>query len=240
MKIVRESLNESLAALNEGVVVSPKDWDRMLDLVLKGDDGETAAKLIKDKNKAIARFVAGLKLSNAPFTYDPNNRWRPFGSVPFEDLGKKAMEMGATADEIQSVFDATEVPQSVIEKQTQRAGKKLIDRFVGAISKSILDAGADITFLPHNGYAITGEGRDAMDRNGRKWTIGYKSEITLPNGTKLPFNFDAITDEGDGPTSYVIDHTSDSIFRRYISRERIGKNELIASLRTIFVLNDKT
>lgn len=229
MKIVRESLNESLETLNEGVVVSPKDWDRMLDLVLKGDDGDTAAKLIKDKNKAIARFVAGLKLSNDPFYYDGSDRWSPFGRVHFVELGKKALQMGATGEEIQSVYDATEVPQSVIEKQTQRAGKKLRDRFVGSLSKAILDAGGDITFLPHNGYAITGEGKDAMDRNGRKWTIGYKSEVDLGNGKKLPFNFDAITDEGGGGSSYVVDYSSAPVFKP--GWNRVGIQFLIGVVR---------
>jgi hypothetical protein len=29
--------------------------------------------------------------------------------------------------------------------------------------------GLDIIYLPHNGYAITIVGKDAMDRNGRKY-----------------------------------------------------------------------
>lgn len=227
IKLVTESLE--FININEGV--SPKDWDRMLDLVLKGDDGETAAKLIGDKNKAISRFVCGLKLSNAPFTYNPDDRWRPFGySMPFTDLGKKAIALGATADEIQKVYDETEVPQNVLDKQNQRAGKKLKDRFVGSISKAVLDAGFDITYLPHNGRAITMEGKDAMSRNGRKWTIGYKAEIDL-GGKKVPFVFDAITDEGDGPTSYVIDNSSDSIFRSISNWKRYGKNEFISLLK---------
>jgi len=225
MKIVRESLNESL---NEAV--AQKDWDRMLDLVLKGDEGETAAKLIGDKNKAISRFVAGLKLSNAPFSFNPDDKWHPFGySVPFSELGKKALALGASGDEIQNVYDTTEVPQNVLDKQAQRAGKKLRDRFVGSISKAILDAGFDITYLPHNGYAITGEGQDAMSRNGRKWTIGYKAEINL-GSKKVRLIFDAITDEGDGPTSYVIDYSSDKMFNP--NWQRIGKNDFISKIRT--------
>lgn len=41
-----------------------------------------------------------------------------------------------------------------------------------------------------------------MARNGRKWTIGYKAEINLGNKT-VQLDFDAITDEGGGPTSYI-------------------------------------
>ena len=223
MKLVKESLNESFA-LNEAI--SPKDWDRMLDLVLKGDEGETAAKLIGDKNKAISRFVCGLKLANCPPDY--NEGWKEYRGS-FSALGDKALTLGATPKEIQNIYDSTEVPQNIIEKQTQRAGKKLRNRFVGSISKAVLDAGLDITYLPHNGYAITMEGKDAMSRNGRKWTIGYKAEIDLGD-KKVPLIFDAITDEGDGPTYYVIDHSSDPMFRA--GWGRIGKNEFIAGIRS--------
>ena len=223
-KLVRENLFESLS-LNEGVVVAPKDWDRMLDLVLKGDDGDTAAKLIKDKNKAIARFVAGLKLKNQPLSYD--ERWKEFRGY-FSPLGDKALSLGATIEEIQNVYDETTVPQNVLEKQSQRSNKKLKDRFVGSISKAILDAGGDITFLPYNGYAMTPTGKDAMSHNGRKWTIGYKSMVDLGDGKKLPFNFDAITDEGGGGSTYVVDYSSDIKFK---PGRRVGVSFLIGLMR---------
>ena len=227
-------INERYEAINEGAVsVSTKDWDRMMDLVLKGDtDGEKVAKLIKDKNKAMARFVAGLKLDNSPLKYE-DSKWRPYGYSSFAELGKLALDLGATPQEIQALYDTTEIPASTIEKMNKRAGKKLDNRFVGVISKAVLDAGGDISYNPHNGNAITWPGKDAMSRNGRKWTIGYKSDITI-GGKKYSFVFDAITDEGDGPTYYVLSGTdSDNVFDSLNTMKAYGKNDFIAKLREI-------
>lgn len=218
-------LFENFDVINEGV--STKDWDRMLPLVMKDDDGSTVAKLIKDKNKAMARFVAGLKLGNDPLNY--NDRWKEY-SGPFSELGNTAIKLGATPEEIEALFNATDVPQSYVEKMTKLAGKKLNNRFVGDISRAFIDAGCDIEYQPHNGNAITREGMDAMSRNGRKWTIGYKSVVTI-NGKKFDFNFDAITDEGDGPTYYVVHHSSSSVFAAGF--DRVGKVEFIKRIKKI-------
>lgn len=223
------TFNKFLSSINESVLsISSKDWDRMLALVLKGDDGETASKLIKDKNKAVARFITGLKLSNSPLNYEDS--WKSYRGS-FSSIGNKAIELGATQEEIKNLFDVTEVPDSYTEKMTKLSGKKLNNRFVGVISNTIIDLGFDIIYLPHNGYAMTSLGKDAMSRNGRKWTIGYKTEIDLGD-SKVKFNFDAITDEGDGPTSYVVDSSSDSIFKS-MQYEAFGKNAFISGLKNI-------
>lgn len=214
--------------LNESSNVVSKDWDRMLDLVLSHGDGDSVSKVIKDKDKAIARFVAGLKLSNSPLRYSDTYK-HYIGD--FSSLGDKALKLGATTEEIKEVFDKTEVPDKYLEKMKTLNGKKLSDRFIGSISKTILDMGLDINYLPHNGYAITLTGKDAMERNGRKWTIGYKSVIS--NGEE-DFNLfiDAITDEGDGPTYYVVDPSSDKIFSN-IYFQRYGKNVFISHIKDI-------
>jgi hypothetical protein len=93
--------------------ISPKDWERMLDLVMKGNDGDTVAKLIKDKNKAIARFVAGLKLANSSLKY--NDSWKSY-SGSFSSLGDKALELGATPEEIQNLYDIL-IHQLFIQKK---------------------------------------------------------------------------------------------------------------------------
>lgn len=75
------------------------------------------------------------------------------------------------------------------------------------------------------------EGKEAMDRNGRKWTIGYKTEIV--SGTnRMQFVFDAITDEGGGPTYYMLG-PSDSAFDRLYGRKPMGKLEFINKLKNI-------
>lgn len=229
-----EFLDENYEAIYEGsLTVTDKDWDRMTDLVLKGDtNGEKVAKLIKDKNKAMARFVAGLKLNNSPLRYE-DNKWSPYRSSSFSRLGDLALELGATPQEIQDLYDSTNIPSSIIEKMNKRSGKKLNNEFVGVISKAVLDAGFDINYNPHNGNAITFLGKEAMQKNGRKWTIGYKSEISA-NGKKYKLVFDAITDEGFGPTYYVIDGgNSDKVFYDIFPEKTYGKNEFVAKLKEI-------
>jgi hypothetical protein len=222
-ELFESSINEAKAA------VSDKDWSRMVDLVMKGGDGESVAKLIKDKGKAIARFVAGLKLDNSPLNLSDSGRYY-YGTV--SAIGDRALALGATPDEIQAVYDATDVPQAYIDKMAKLGGKKLDNRFVGVVSKAVLDLGFDIKYLPHNGNALTYTGKDAMQRNGRKWTIGYKSELSIDDKT-FDFNFDAITDEGDGPTYYVIDGSSDNIFNNMMNREKLGKLEFLSKLKEI-------
>jgi hypothetical protein len=222
-------VNEQYQTITESVRIEDKDWSRMLDLVVKEDHGETVAKLIRDKRKAIARFVAGLKLANSPISYNQN--WNEY-SGQFSEIGNKALRLGATPEEIQEAYDSVEVPVQYIEKMTRLSGKKLNNRFVGAISKAILDLGLDITYQPYGGRALTRTGMDAMSRNGRKWTIGYKTIIDSGERS-IVFNFDAITDEGDGPTYYVIADGSDRLFNNLSYMEPLGKNAFIAAIKRV-------
>ena len=218
------TINEFKNSMNENV--AKKDWDRMMNLYLSGKDGENVAKSIKDKKKAIARYVAGLKLSGSEFKPSDNGRtlW-----TQFSDFGERALALGATNDEIQAVYDITEVPQAIKDKMANLSSKNFDDRFVGRISKAILDAGFDINFLNRGGNALTEPGRDAMRRNGRKWTIGYKTEIVV-NGEPHKLEFDAITDEGDGPT-YFVTGSTDPIFRSvYTSWDGVGIRDFIKQI----------
>ena len=90
---------------------------------------------------------------------------------------------------------------------------------------------SNIEYLKTNGYAITRQGMDAMSRNGRKWTIGYKTEIDFGD-KKAQFNFDAITDEGGGPSQYVLDQSSDKIFNK-LSHGATGKLKWLKELKSI-------
>jgi hypothetical protein len=212
-KLVRETLNES---------IEDKDWSRMSDLVLSGKDGAGVAKTITNKKKAINRYVAGLKLKGNKLNYNP--AWKQY-SRDFSEFGNKALELGATPEEIEKAFDEAEVPSKYAENLGKLENKKLNNRFVGSLSKAILDAGFNIDFLPHSGNAITWEGKEAMQRNGRKWTIGYKTKIDI-GGKAVNLTFDAITDEGNGPTFYIIDRSSDNIFNT--NPESMSKTKFIS------------
>jgi len=211
-------------------IVEDKDWDRMADLFLNEKSPVKVANAITDKRKAIARFVAGSKIANDTLEY--RDSWKQYSNT-FSAFGNRALELGATKEEIEEAFNNAEIPDKIEEKVKKLADKKLNNRFIGSLSKKVLDAGYDINFEKTNGYAITRAGKDAMSRNGRKWTIGYKSEIDLGNGKKVKLVIDAITDEGDGPTSYIVDTSgSDSIFNHLGSWEGIGITKLTSDVLT--------
>lgn len=44
------------------------------------------------------------------------------------------------------------------------------NRFVSQLNKAIMKQ-TDITYVKHNGYALTRDGKDAMERNGRKSVV---------------------------------------------------------------------
>lgn len=213
--------------------VTSKDWKRMSDLKLTGKDYSSVVKSLKDKNKTINRFVAGLKLfGNSPKFNKLIGKYIGY----FGEFGDKALELGATQEEIEKVFNETEIPdelkllhpKSNFPEEIQK--KKLNNTFVSFISVEIIKNGWDIEFLKHNGNAITPIGREAMERNGRKWTIGYKTIITIEE-SKIHFNFDAITDEGGGPTYYCVDSRgSDIFFTSEKNRDYMGKREFLNKL----------
>lgn len=199
-------------------MIAKKDWDRMVELVITDKDGDGVASTIKCKKKAMSRYVAGIKLERDELS-EPG--WCGFRGS-FSAFGDRAIELGATFDEIHELYNITQVPTEYFEKIEKYKGKKVHNRFVGFISKMVIDAGCDIEFLPHNGYAITQEGKRAMEINGRKWTIGYKTRIKKGDSV-VDFIFDAITCEGGGATQYVT----------YGDWARIGKKEITSIVKDI-------
>ena len=215
MKTFREFISETK---QKGFSVEAKDWERMMDLLLAGKYGDNVAAKINDKDKALARYIAGTLLH---------------GKIPtkvkdsyFDAFGLKAIKLGATEEEIMELLKSTEVPSQVASKLEDLKTKKLDNRFVGAISKAIIKMGFNINYLS-SGDAITTDGKEAMSRNGRKWTIGYKAEIDV-GSEKLAFIFDAITDEGGGATNYVIAN----IGKDYPSKDKMGQREFLEYIET--------
>ena len=158
--------------------------------------------------------------------------------IDYSEFGNKAIELGATVEDIEKLFNNTVVPKKYQDKLVQLSNKKL-NTVAGKVSQAVLDAGYDINFLPHNNNAITMEGKDSMRRNGRKWTNGFKSILTAPNGDKLPFEFDIIMDEGvDNFTNYYVLGNGSSIelqdgFRGLTGWTRYGVREFVSSLKKI-------
>jgi len=192
--------------------IKVKDWDRMLDLILTGKDGSGIARSIKDKNKAIARYVAGKKIS-------PRDRFNSFYD--------KAIDLGATKAEIDLVIANTVIPDNIAEKYQKLKAKKLSSRDLSSVTKEVFKAGFDINYLDNGeNNAFTNEGRDAMRRNGRKWTMGYKTEIITSDKT-VDFTLDVITDEGGGTSYFSIFSFDGNVVQSRI----MGKKEMLLWLK---------
>lgn len=100
--------------LNE---VAAKDWERMQTLINKKSDGASVAKSIKDKTKAVDRYVAGLKLTETELT-------KPPFKGAFADFGNKAIELGATYEEIKKAYDTANIEDAGKPKEEPWVPKK--------------------------------------------------------------------------------------------------------------------
>jgi hypothetical protein len=199
----REWLRE--CELNEAKIakVELKDWERVIQLISTGKSPESQANAIKDKNKAMQRFIAYVKVEDI----DPMKKLH--GVAPYQsficlgdEFGNRALELGATKEEIQDLFDKTEL---TIELKTKFAPLLVTsgrDNKIPAFTTALLKEGYTVKYIK-SGNAITAVGKDAMSRNGRKWTIGRFVEITKDN-KKFEFKFDEITDEGGGSSKYSL------------------------------------
>lgn len=207
VKLFEEFINEA-----KSLTVGDKDWARMLKLVLKDDNGARIARKITNKNKAIARFIAGLQLSKSKIEFDEYLE-KYVSPTKFIDIGNLAIELGATHDEIMDLYNKTNIPKKYLNDLSKYASSKLDNWVVGKVSDIIISLGYTIEYDGKGGNAITSSGKDAMSRSGRVWTIGYRSLIKK-DGESYKFNFDAITSESsdDNKVKYVIHGSSDMIF----------------------------
>ena len=93
--------------LNEAKIakVELKDWERVIQLISTDKSPDSQAKSIKDKNKAMQRYVAFLKVK------ETTPKYTSYGSVSGEghEFGDRALELGASKEEIQDLFDNTEL-----------------------------------------------------------------------------------------------------------------------------------
>ena len=177
-----------------------KDWERVVQLISTNKSPDSQAKAIKDKNKAMQRYIAFLKIKDA------SPKYTSYGSVTGEgsEFGDRALELGATKEEIQELYDNTEL---TLELKTKFAPLLLTsgrDNKIPALTTALLKEGYTIKYIK-SGNALTAAGRDAMSRNGRKWTIGRVTEISK-DSKNIQYSFDEITDEGGGSSKYSIDY----------------------------------
>jgi len=191
MSKFREYLNE----VKKGLSITPKDWDRMIDLAAENKDGDSIAAKIKDKNKAIARYVAGSLIKYGDAKTVLSKRF-----TAFDEFKKKAIELGATEDEIKKLLTTTKIPSDKLKKYEELKSSGLDYETLRSLSRALLKEGYKISNIKSSN-AITQEGKDAMVKNGRIWSIGYTMTIKKDK-KEINFVFDALTNEGGGPSKY--------------------------------------
>jgi hypothetical protein len=207
-----------------------KDWLRMADLYLNDKSGEKVANSIKDKKKAISRYVTGLKIAGVNFPEEKN-----IYKSSFEDFYYTAKALGATYDEVKLEFDKLgDIPENILTKISIFAAKSFGNWITGDFAKAAYKAGFDMKF-DKGGRAMTYEGKDAMSRSGAKWTIGYTASIVIKHKDKpdsnIELKFDAITDEGvDNNTIKYVLFSMPNGFSKLDTQRIYSKTEFIREI----------
>lgn len=192
---------------SHSLTVDEKDYKRMYDLIAKVDDvtklsrhSEAQASKIKDPLKAAARYVAGIKM--AQLYYGSNFDY----SSDFYPFKKKAIELGSSEEDIDKMLEEAKVPESLkvyADEKSENDKKNRKGYFVGAVVKWLNKQDFDWEFVKEAGNALTMPGKEAMSRNGRKWTMGYAIKVSK-DGKEGIIEFDIITDEGGGSNQYAM------------------------------------
>lgn len=183
-----------------------KDWDRMQDLIDRDQNGEGVASKIKDKGKAVARYVAGMKLlkSNAVESYRNGEYYLPYSD--FRAFGRKALDLGATYEDLIETSEATEIPEDFFATHVT---KDSYTGYTGSLRR-LLDQlralGASIELKPLNrGYEHWSyETQVGYTRNGRVWPLNYELNIEYRGETKH-HTIIVVTNEGGGNYGYDFD-----------------------------------
>jgi hypothetical protein len=136
----------------------------MIDLFALGKDGESVANKIKDKTKAMNRFVAGLRITNSKLDYVQSIK-KYYGA--FNEFGNRALELGATVEEIELLYNETSVPSNITAKLDTYIKSNVNKGFLSSLIKTLIDEGFGV-ICTKGGNATTSAGKEVMRTNGRK------------------------------------------------------------------------
>ena len=179
--------------------ITIKDWERMQDLIDRERDGRDVADKIKNKAKAVARYVAGMKLIGRDVAVES-------GRIPYSDFrafGYKALELGATIEDIQSTFEAAAVPEDFADTHVTKDSYK---GFTGSLRRFIdqmcAKYGLESSLQSVSGTGIwSGITAESYYRNGRVWPLSYK--LTFKNDFEsVQYSIVVVTNEGGGNCGY--------------------------------------
>ena len=203
-----EFLNESTKSIS----VSTKDWERMIDVILKGKSFDGVIKTIKDKNKAAARFIAVQKLKD-----ENDSSEKSFENSEYSGFYKKSIDQGATYEEIKDAFEKTVIPDQI--KSKFESVDKIDDQKVKDVGFALTKAGYDFNVVSLKGGRkdLTRLALDYMSGSGRWWTDCVTIEIAA-NDERYTLSYNIVTSESvDSNTRFfILENKSDRVFKRLI------------------------
>lgn len=128
--------------------ITDKDWMRMQTLIrqegIKPRVGKNVADKITKKDKALARFTAGIKLAGFPIekfmelargSFD--DTWRDLHDVPFYAFWRRAQILGAKPDEVEDLYMEYDIPDAFTEGNNKyvATSDQIEDRFNNITAK---------------------------------------------------------------------------------------------------------
>lgn len=183
--------------------VTDKDWSRMQDLWNRNQDGEGVARKITSVEKAVARYVAGLKIEGEKeATVEGYNGSKTLPWSTFKAFGRRALELGATFEDLEDSFAAAEKPAQGDIKQ-----KKVYLGFTGSLEKLVdnLAGQAGWTWswkTVDSVRRISSEAEDMYRRNGRVWPITKEITFSKEGQEDKRIWVTVVTNEGGGNYGY--------------------------------------
>jgi nitrogen regulatory protein PII-like uncharacterized protein len=191
----------NIKKISDAAALTNKDWERMQDLIDQGKDGADVAKKITSKDKAIARFVAGLKLEGKEPQYSSASS---VGSVPFKAFGNRALELGATTEEINAVYESAVIPE---DWRASHKTKKSYTGYTASFDKMMDQLADKYGFEWSKKETREAQGawspttREQYSRNGRVWPLNYEVTMTKDGNTEKIVCI-LVTNEGGGMYGY--------------------------------------
>lgn len=185
-----------------------KDWERMQDLLDRDQNGEGVASKIKSKDKAVARYIAGMKLlkETAVEPYRENQYYLPYSC--FKAFGQKALDLGATYEDLLETEAATEIPDDFFANHVTKDDYRGYTGSLRRLLDQLRALGVTIEMKSLNqGYNfwswVTSE---AYARNGRVWPLNYEINVEY-RGETLHHTIIVVTNEGGGNYGYDFDRS---------------------------------
>lgn len=169
--------------------ITDKDWMRMQTIIhqegISPYAGRSTADKINNKDKALARFTAGIKLAGYPIETFLDKISRCSYGFPFYYFWMKARELGAVPEEVEDLYTGYEIPEKYAEGNEKLKAVKDVDLNGGekpqqGMSKSqVEDPYLTKVFMKFNRYRIPVKFKQ-IHLNDR-----YKYTARIPSGSGM-------------------------------------------------------